>query len=196
MNWPYHWLVWKDVGLRVFNRVGTRSIMEQITRADDYDLFMASPKKLCVVRNPWHRLCSVYWGLCKVKNSSMPSRGYPPINSMDDLLSFVIEQDPHGAEIHIRPYWAVLEGAWEPEDHELITMDAFMAKPPHGLPRIQQHYHKSQMPGWGRAMNCSPILYDRWYARFADKDFEFFARAEKSPLSTGGKQATDDGHEM
>ncbi len=182
------WFRYKDVGIKAFCRVGSGTISREITGAQGYDLFMDAPTKVCVVRHPWARLLSVWFGLWP--GGTMPSRGYPAIKSLEQLMGHLTNTRDINLDPHCQSMYSQLEGYWLPEDYELITLDAFMANPPHGIPKPSQPPHQS--PSY-----VEPEVDERLKLRFMMRysaDLALFRRAEKSPLVTGGNKATD-GHE-
>lgn len=112
----------------------------------------------------------------------MPSRGYPPCETIEQLIAHLCTRRDDEMEVHTKPMSAQLKGLWQPADDELITMEAFFNNPPYGIRKPQIHHHKSPYR--------PPILVDEltkymFYKKYHD-DVCLFLRAEKSPLTTGG----------
>ena len=122
----------------------------------------------------------------------MPSRGYPDCESLENLIAHLLNKPVHAMEVHTKPMYAQLEGLWEPKDDELMTLELFMNEPPYGIPRPKQWHHKTR----SFAQPDVPEYLKLQFMKKYDRDLALYARAEKSPLVTGGKQATDDGHEI
>ena len=183
------WFRWKDVGIKTFCRVGSGTISREITGAQGYKLFMDAPVKVCVVRHPWDRLKSVWFGM--FPGGTMPSRGYPACKTIEQLIAHILNTPDWELDPHCQSMYGQLADYWLPEDSELMTLDAFMAEPPFGLPKPATHWHKS--PSY-REPEVDEMLKTRFFLRYAN-DLALFRRAEKSPLVTGGKLGDVDGHE-
>lgn len=178
------WFRYKDVGIKTFCRVGSGTISREITGAQGYDLFMDAPKKVCVVRHPWDRLLSVWYGL--FPGGTMPSRGYPACKTLDNLIGHLLNTPAEKMEVHTKPMYTQLQGLWLPEDHELMPLELFMLEPPYGIPKPAQWHHKS--PSHGEP-EVNEYLKMKFLAKYS-ADLALYTRAQKSPLVTGGKQAT------
>lgn len=172
----------RDVGIKTFCRVGSGTISREITRAQGYDLFMEAPTKVCIVRHPWSRLLSVWFGL--FPGGTMPSRGYPACKSLEQLIGHLMNLSVENMEVHTKPMVTQLsEMGWLPKDDELVTIDAFFENPPHGIPKPKVRHHQSPK-------QPEPEISEFARVRFLNKylgDLALFERAEKSPLSAGGK---------
>lgn len=116
----------------------------------------------------------------------MPSRGYPACKSLDQLIGHLINTPDWKLDPHCQSMYGQLKGYWLPEDHELMTLKDFMRDPPHGIPKPAQWHHKT--PSY-----LEPLVDEMLALKFMLKysnDLALFRRAQKSPLVTGGKQAT------
>lgn len=185
------WFRWKDVGIKTFCRVGSGTVSREITGAQGYELFMDAPKKVCIVRHPWKRLLSAWFGLWPGSPASIAQGEYPHVQSLEQLMAHLIQIPPDNMEVHTKPMYEQLRHFWLPKDHELVTLEAFMQNPPYGVPKPSQWHHKTRSYA---EPEVDEMLKLRWMRKYSD-DLALFNRAEKSPLVTGGKQATDDGHE-
>ena len=183
----------RDVGIRCFPRAGSTTIMETYSRSNNFGEFCVKPKKVCVVRDPWERLMSVWIGMVRSGNFQQYSFVKSDHDSLPDFLFWLVDQDPDVSDPHITPMWAFLKGWWHPQDHELMTMEGFFRNPPFGLRRPQIHKNKTTYPNH---INVPKRAYGKWFDAFGEKDYELFYRAQKSPLETGGKQAADNGHDQ
>ena len=179
-------LRYKDVGIKVFCRVGSGTVIRELTRAQGWRNFSKAPRKVCIVRHPWTRLMSVWKGL--FPGGTMPSRGYPPCKTVDDLIQHLLDLPPSEMEIHTRPMSTQLQQiGWWPKDKELITMEEFFRNPPYGIPKPEVHHHQSpNQPD----PEISESLRAEFLRKYAD-DVLLYERAQKSPLSAGGKETTD-----
>ena len=177
---PQHeelWFRWKDVGIKTFCRVGSGTIQREITASQGYYPFMEAPKKVCLVRCPWSRLLSVWHGLWP--GGTMPSRGYPPIQSLEELIYYLHGLDDDEMEVHTKPMSAQLAGLWAPDDEELWDMEAFFANPPHGIPKPAQRHHQSpNVPEPQVSQTAQVMFFDRYV-----EDYKLWWRAmKKAPL--------------
>ena len=185
------WFRYRDVGIKTFCRVGSGTISREITGAQGYELFMDAPKKVCVVRHPWKRLLSAWFGLWPGSPTSIAQGEYPKVKTLEQLMAHLIQLPASKMEVHTKPMYEQLKGYWLPEDHELMPLEDFMANPPHGIPRPTQWHHKS--PSYSEP-EVDEMLKLHWLCKFSD-DLALFRRAQKSPLVTGGKLGDVDGHE-
>ena len=172
------------MGIKTFCRVGSGTISREITGAQGYELFMDAPVKVCVVRHPWTRLLSVWFGMWP--GGTMPSRGYPRIENLEQLIGHLVNTPDDKLDPHCKSMYSQLQGLWLPEGGELMTLEAFMQNPPHGLPKPQQHHHKTGSY-WDPVVD--EMLRWKFMTRY-ERDLALFHRAQKSPLVTGGKLAT------
>lgn len=175
-----YWIRWRDVGIRCFPRAGSSTITDIYGRSHNLGYFLTAPKKVCVVRDPWHRLMSVWHGMVCKGDFKSYSIGHDCEN-VNQFVDWVCDQNPFECDNHITAYWAFMEGYWKPLDHQLITMDRFMKSPPHGLDPVTSHVNQTSYP-IGHLMEVDSGVYDRWYRKLGQQDYELFDRAEKSPL--------------
>lgn len=185
-----YWLsIGRDIGIRCFPRAGSTSIQETYGRGGNFANFAIMPKKVCVVRDPWERLMSVWYGM--VKSGNFKNYGFvrDGLDSLPEFLDWLIDRDPFTQDAHITAQWAFLKGWWEPKDGELMTMEDFFESPPFSLQRIAVHKNKTEYP---QDIAIPRKAYSRWFDALGAKDYELYERAQKSPLVAGGKQATDD----
>lgn len=176
-----------EVGVRVFPRCGTRTFSETHTRANNFGEFLTRPNKVCVVRDPFKRLCSAWYGL-----PTFRGRDWPDFNTLAEFIGWLIEQDPYTVNPHVAPFWSFLDGFWWPDSDQLILLEDFYRTPPYGLRIPEHHWHQTMYP---EIEELKPHVKNS-FVDWSGRDYELFIYAQKSPLVTGGKQATDDGHEI
>ena len=175
-----------DVGLRLFPRAGSTSIGEVLGVGHDFGEFCNRKHKACVVRNPWDRLMSVWYGMVKPGEFQSYALTHKSVKDLDDWLLWLAEQDPYNIDAHITPMWAFLDGWWRPKDDELITMASFFRNPPFGLPRI--HVHKNETSYKDPFPRFSSKAFDAWHNAMGEKDYDLWVRAQKSPLVQGANR--------
>lgn len=183
MNSDQYWVRYRDVGIRSFPRTASMTIFEAYGRNQSFDAFMSAPNRVVVVRDPWHRLESVFRTFVNTKEPT--SYNLPHTDDINEFLTWLLRQDPRDCDAHVTPMWVFLKNRFKPRNDELMVMDDFFAAPPHDLPRTPVHAHRTNK-NICELGDVKVGLFRRWID-FATRDIKLFYRAQKSPLLTGGK---------
>lgn len=178
-----YWTTYRGkVGIRYFPRAGSSTISEVYGRGHNFGDFLATKKKVCVVRNPWDRLMSVYNGMVRPREKFLTYK-LPKVADANDFIAWLLDQDPYDTDPHVTPMWAFLEGMWKPKPEEVYEFTDFFANPPHGLPSTKVHLNETKYPPGGK-VGVHEYWYDKWYLQLGQRDFDLLAMAEckKAPL--------------
>jgi len=175
----------QEWGVRIFPRAGSTSFRDKYA-GQNFKEFMIRDHKLCIVRHPWSRLMSVWYGMLR-KTGAFDSYGFPENVDLTGFLEWIVNQDPFDIDPHITPMWAFMEGYWEPLDHQLITLrDFYTTKTKFTFPKPQHHLNMTEYP---KEMDeASFAAFDSWMEWGGKRDLKLFNRAKKSPLVTGGNR--------
>lgn len=178
-----HWILCEidgeQIGIKCFPRVGSQSILRAFGRLQDMEKWKKCKKRVIVVRNPWERVLSVYYGMFRDKKRDwrMEDRGYPAPCSLTDFVEFLVRTPMEDLDVHTRSMSLQLHG-YKAKKKELMTLTNFMEELPYGLEqrirwRRQKWLHKSDIPeevdavpnelflAWGEKWKEDLALYER-----------------------------------
>lgn len=180
MSQDAHWIVTHTgVGIKVFPRCGSTTMLRTYGYGQSLKRFLACENQVVVVRHPFQRLLSVLSMFVNPnKEWYMETRGYPQIESLDDLMRFAVSMPVDELDLHLRPMTSQLEG-WIPPT--IYSLAAFIDEPPFGLAPVLRHDHKSY-PRTSLAYDYD--AYQAWKTAFA-ADFELWDSAKKAPYERG-----------
>lgn len=167
------------VGIKVFPRVGSSTLRHTYGYGDSCKAFMTCKQRAVVVRNPWDRLMSVYFGM--LTQGGLGVNGYPPSSrtSINGLLQFLIDTPDPARDWHTRSMTGQLMG-YAPTDAELWDLKAFVADPPYGLvaPNTWSHKTNNKPPIDVIERVVDPDLREAWRELY-DADWQLWYRSKK-----------------
>lgn len=176
-GWIYREHMKHSYGFKVFNRVGRQTIFQLFGRKPDREKFFTAEKKFCIVRNPWHRLASVYFGMVRNPSVNTERYGFPPVRNFDEFLDYVLSTPDKDRNPYIMSMTRQLQG-WVPEDHEVWTLINILLENPMNL-RVERTpwVNKSKIPDdWEDACRINPDLVLEWGKQYSD-DINLFKKA-------------------
>jgi hypothetical protein len=172
-------------GIKCFPRVGSFTILKTFGRRQSMDDWKKCKNRVVVVRNPWDRVLSVYYGMFRDKSKDwrMNDRGYPTPSSLTDFVEFLVRTPMEDLDIHTRSMHSQLYG-YKPKNKELMLIERFIENLPHGLETFLQWKkklweHKSDLPE--EIDHVSPELFAEWGEKWKE-DLALYERAEKQAL--------------
>ena len=178
-----HWVICEidgeQIGIKCFPRVGSQTILKTFGRRQNMEQWKSCKKRVIVIRNPWDRVLSVYYGMFKDKRKDwrMQDRGYPAPRSLTDFVEFLVRTPMEELDVHTRSMSLQLHG-YKPKKKELMTLVNFTENLPYGLEvmhrwKKEAWEHKSDLPesvdavpdelfvAWGEKWKEDLALYER-----------------------------------
>lgn len=174
-----HWLVRDNIGIKIFPRCGSTTILRTYGYGQSRKRFMECENQVAVMRHPFHRLLSVCSMFINTnKDWAMGTRGYPPIHSLNELMEFAMSMPQGKLDIHLQSMVYQL-GGWVPPN--IYSLLAFKEDPPFGLWKIARWDHKSRPRNH---IEYDLDIYKKW-AEVYGADFEMWRSAKKAPCERG-----------
>lgn len=178
-----HWVICEvdgnRIGIKCFPRVGSQTVLKTFGRRQDMEEWKKCKQRYVIIRNPWDRVLSVYYGMFRDKRRDwrMGDRGYPTPSSLTDFVEFLVRTPMEELDLHTRSMSLQLHG-YKPKKKELITLTRFMEELPAELAPVLRWRkslweHKSGIPGevdavptelfkeWGEKWKEDLVLYER-----------------------------------
>ena len=178
MDLDAHWIVKGEIGIRVFPRCGSTTLLKTYSYNQSRAKWDNAQQKFIVVRNPWDRLLSAWAMFWPPQDMHMEARGYPPCKSLDDLMTFLFSLPQEEMDLHVRSTHSQLEGL-DITDCTLVSLDYMLANPPIEVsPKTAgMHFRKTKSPP---NPECTEENYRQWRQLY-DADWKMWEQARKIP---------------
>ncbi len=178
MDLNAHWIVKDDVGIRVFPRCGSTTLLRTYTYNQSREKWLKCPRRFIVVRSPWDRLLSAWAMFWPLDDACMETRGYPPCKSLDELLTFLCSSPPMSLDLHTRSMHLQLEGV-STQGASLVSLAYMLKNPPIEVSPTTRglHFRKTI---FRPSEDHSPELYAQW-AELYKEDLSMWRVARKLP---------------
>ncbi|HDZ37537.1 MAG TPA: hypothetical protein ENH62_04490 [Marinobacter sp.] len=175
------WIVKGEIGVRVFPRCGSTTLLRTYSYNQNRKLWMKALQRFIVVRNPWDRLLSAWAMFWPPQDMHMERRGYPPCTSLDDLLTFMLSSPQETMDLHVRSMHSQLEGM-AIKGCTLVSLCYMLANPSIEVsPRkLGMHFRKTESRP---SPQCSAENYRQWRQLY-DADWKMWEQARKIPGET------------
>ncbi len=179
-----YWLIKNDMGIRVFCRCGSTTLLKIFSHNQDVEKWKKQKYRFIVVRNPWDRLLSAWAMFWPPQDHSMETRGYPSCESLDDLLDFLCISPQTSLDLHTRTMHSQL-GTVDTTGATLVSLPFLLANLPGEVSQrnIGAHLRKTMHRP---SSKCSEVSFQRWRAVY-DEDWKMWSTAKKLPAETGRK---------
>lgn len=178
MSEDAHWIVKGDVGIRIFPRCGSTTLLRTFSYNQSKEKWLACKKRYIVVRNPVDRLLSAWAMFWPPQDMHMERRGYPRCATLDDLMVFLFSVPQEKMDLHIRSMHSQLDGI-PTECCIVVSLPYILAKPPTevSLKASSMHFRKTTVRPSSKC-SAGNFLYFRHLYR---EDFALWERAKKLP---------------